>query len=193
MFSKRDYFSARRAGVTVEVSLSIILSVLVLFLVIGLFSENLKTLAANCGLANFLSKTKTENLTSRKSWGTLGDATATQVNVQVVADQGLQTYIANAQAIIEKYEKTPPATKAELEELARAALILDLADKLTTANETLAASYNIYIDHVRQTTTLEIENDSLNVHESLSILQLQHRASNVSTIKEIVDGTLTFS
>lgn len=119
MFNKELILRGRKsAGVTLELILAITLAVLVMFFILGLVGDNLKTMVANSGF---------QNMFENKQKVTYGKQNfdPTQVNVQVLADQGLtlQQYLDSAIAIITKYENTPPPNQEELEKLAQAAAV----------------------------------------------------------------------
>jgi len=94
----KSFNAARRAGVTVEVVIAIILALSVLFLVLGLFSDNLKTIADNAGINNLVKKdtsTVTANAKLNKNY------TNSVVNVQIAGQQGLQWFMNNTQKQID--------------------------------------------------------------------------------------------
>ncbi len=139
MLSKK-FFGRKKAGITVEVTLSIVLAVLVLFLTLGLFSGNLKTLVENGGIQTLFDKDASADKIAYNPKE--GDPTATQVNVQVVAEQGLEWYLTQAQEAIQMYKENPPTTQEQIEDLAKAATIAKILGKLENADE--AAFYKAY-------------------------------------------------
>lgn len=117
----------KKAAITIEVTLSVALSILVLFLALGLFSDNLATMAANSGLQNLFNKSQkttysTQTVNPTKTSINVNETS--QENVQVVASQGitLAEYLEQAQKTIDKYKATPPTDQAQMEDLARAEL-----------------------------------------------------------------------
>ena len=108
----------RKAGITIEVAIAIALSVAVLFLVLGMFSDNLQTMATKSGLAKQTDTNATEN---KVAYAAGGNPTATQINVQLVGDQGtLAWYNAQAKTTIENLGAKANLTDQELVDLARA-------------------------------------------------------------------------
>ena len=142
--SSRKFYGKKNASITIEVSLSVALTVVVLFLVLGLFSDNLQTMAANSGIRNLFNRENEIAKTNPDSWGTsstrttvgVHDSTASQENIQVVAEQGLDYYVAQAEATISKYLETPPTTAAQMEDLAKALTIaaINNRNKITELN-----------------------------------------------------------
>lgn len=118
MLGKSFKAGFKKAEVTIEITLSIALSIVVLFLVLGLFSENLSTMAANSGLRNLFNRDNSTAKTAYNNWNV--NPTTSQVDVQISGDQGLDYYLTRAQAVIEKYRNNPPTTKAQAEEEAKA-------------------------------------------------------------------------
>ncbi len=133
------------AGITIEVTLSVALSILVLFLALGLFSDNLATMAANSGIQNLFNRNNEIAKTKQDTWGI--HPTKTQVNVQVVADQGLSWYLTQAQEKIAYYNQNPPTTQAQVEDLAKQLTIAKigaLTTDSTGATIDFASYYKTY-------------------------------------------------
>lgn len=111
----------RNAEVTIEITLSIALSVIVLFLALGLFSSNLSTMAANSGIRRLFNNNSATK-TVQQNWG--NNPTASQVNVQIVADQGelktLADYTNWATTIIDQYKDRTDLTPSQQQDLAKA-------------------------------------------------------------------------
>ena len=105
--------------VSIEIILSIALSVVALFFILGLFSDNLHTMATTGKLAQMNNNNETKTQFAE------GNPTKTEINVQLVGDQGtLAWYNAQAKATIEQLgAKTTPLTSQELTDLARALTI----------------------------------------------------------------------
>lgn len=94
--------SRKSGAITVEVAIGIALAVIVVLVALGLFSENLATMISSSGFANMF---KNSNKTTYSSFSS--DYTNSQVNVQLIGEQGLAMLrnIANNKAIeqIDKY------------------------------------------------------------------------------------------
>lgn len=108
----REFNRRKKASISMEMLLSIILAVGVLFLVLGLFNNNLKDMTAHGGLNNLFRKSSATayeqgaafRQDSSKSY------TNSQVNVKIVAEQGLQWYMDNTQAGIDSLYTTSLTT-----------------------------------------------------------------------------------
>lgn len=138
MFNKEFNIRARRAGgVTLELILAITLAVLVLFFILGLFGDNLKGMVASSRITNMFDNTQKASY-AKEAFD------PTQVNVQVLAEQGLTLpqYLDNANAIIKKYETTPPPNQEELQKLAQAATVAKIITKTISGGyQTQTLSY----------------------------------------------------
>lgn len=92
----------KSGAITVEVAIGIALAVIVVIVALGLFSENLSNMVSSSGFANMF---KNQNKTTYSSFDR--DYTNSQVNVQLIGEQGLAMLrnIANNKAIsqIDKY------------------------------------------------------------------------------------------
>ena len=118
--------NAKPAGITIEVALAALLSVTVLILVLGLFSQNLQVMAANSNINNlFNNSNRISNSGFNRDYSkSVVNVTTSQQSVGTVGDQGLelQKIHANAQAAIEKYalaSKTTPLSVADTIDLAK--------------------------------------------------------------------------
>lgn len=128
-------FRARKASISIEVSLSVLLASAVLIIALGLFSENLRAMALSSNMTNFFkgNRAKTANTymdtNPIENRVTVAQLPAAQ-NVGIVGDQG-QTIesIHNAaqQAIIALAQKPQPLTDN--------ADIINLAEQLTILAE----------------------------------------------------------
>lgn len=137
MFEIKINTGKKSAEVSVELSLSIIMSVAVLFIGLGLFSKNLENIAIASGMKNLFNSEKAVKTFDDDAKLYAGNnPTKTQINVQLVADQGLNYYLSGAQATIKKYKATPPENQSQTEDLARAATIAKIFDILEPADET---------------------------------------------------------
>lgn len=125
MFNK---FRARKASISIEVSLSVLLASAVLIIALGLFSENLKAMALNSSMTNFFkgNRAKTAN-TFMDSNAVNNRVTVAQLpaaqNVGIVGDQGqtVESEHSSAQATIEALAKLPqPLSGQQLIDLALA-------------------------------------------------------------------------
>ena len=88
---------AKSAGVSLEMLLMIVLALGVLFLVLGIFNDNLKEMNSASGSNNLFNKTHATKYST-----TSVDYTTSQVNVQIAGSQGLTT-------VIPKYKATAEA------------------------------------------------------------------------------------
>jgi len=87
---------------TTEVVLSILVAVMSIYLVLNLFGKNIQTVVENSGLYK-VTHLDNEKKTAFEPMDT--DPTKTQINVQIVADQGsLAELHGDAAATIERYE-----------------------------------------------------------------------------------------
>lgn len=192
MLSRRNYKNYKAAGVTIEVSLAMALGIVVLFLAIGIFSDNLKAMVAASGIQHLLNNdaqaTKVGGWGNTKPLTVANDPTQSQDNVQVVADQGLTLgqYIANAQASINKYLTTPPTNEAQMEDLAKALTILSVNAGTTS---------NIYPDLRRQYVSISLNNGAVGtttVKSSGKVINYTYSQSNstdtakLSVVKDVM-------
>ena len=138
----------RSAAITVEITLSLALSLLVLFLSLGLVFNNFKSMADSGGMHNMFNK---DNAVAKTFTNTAKDKRydPTQVTVQVVADQGLTDYMANAQATIDMYKNKTTLTPEEASKLAQA-LTIDAIGKgnagTSNPNTSVATGHGILIN-----------------------------------------------
>ncbi len=98
----------KSAMVTMEVLLAIILTLGALFLVLGLFNNNLKEMVDNSGFQSLFKK----DVTATAYENTNKDYTNSQLNVQIAGQQGLQWYMDKTQDLIDvfvaKSAENPP-------------------------------------------------------------------------------------
>lgn len=151
MFEIKRNTGKKSAEVSVELSLSIVMSVAVLFIGLGLFSKNLENIAIASGMKNLFNSEKAVKTFDDDAKLYAGNnPTKTQINVQLVADQGLNYYLSSAQATIKKYKATPPENQSQTEDLAKAATVARLFDILEPSDETaFYRDYGINIDENR--------------------------------------------
>jgi hypothetical protein len=188
---------ARTAGITVEVTLSLALAIVSLFLVLSLFASNLSTMATNSGIKNLFSRDNELAKTAQTKWTkhptdtTVTVSDNSQENVQIVADQGLtlDEYIANAQATIDKYKETPPTTLSEIEDLAKAVTIAKINSNTTLDYAYYYQTYGInartnsYVTTVTnngQTYSLSFESVAANTSDSTSKLDITKYITNTN-------------
>lgn len=184
MLKRRNYKNFKSAGITVEVSLAMALGIVVLFLAIGIFSDNLKTMVSASGIQNLFkqnsnsAKTHYDTQSTDYSGSQIAVANkppSSQENEQIMGDQGLtlntlQDYLDNSQATIDKYTKNPPTTEAQLEDLAKAATIKKVNDSssLTQQEKTLLIQNNITINVTNGQTTIN-NSKTINYSHSAAI------------------------
>lgn len=144
----------KNAELTVEIGLSLALTIVALFLVLGLFSQNLKSMVDASGMKKNLFNKNTIAKTTYDNHSV--DYTASQVNVEVVADQGLDWYLTNAQERIDNYLQTPPATPSEISDFAKAETIKTVNDvsSITSKENDLINALNISINPLKGQTII---------------------------------------
>lgn len=148
MLSKR-FSRTRGAEVTVEIALSLGLSLVVLFLVLALFSDNLQSMAVNGGINNLFNRKNEIAKTQNDSWGI--DPTKTQIAVQTIGDQGLNDYVNRAKDKCKTYYTANPTTQAQIEDLAKALTILSVNVNSTSLNSKYKTSdYNVDLDSLKK-------------------------------------------
>ncbi len=128
---------AIKAEVTVEAVISIVMVTGVIFLLLGVFGNNLSILFTNNGMADIYKKHSTK--TDYENWE--NDPTKSQVAVQegqMVADQGLSWYHSQAKKTIEELAKLSPLTEAQKLDLAKALTIYAYSDTETSAMYSLS-------------------------------------------------------
>lgn len=111
------------AEVTVEIGLSLALSIVVLILALGLFNDNIKSMASNGGIRNLFKSNEIAKVeTDKANWG--NNPARTEIHVQVVADQGLSGYVNKAKDKCKTYALTNPTTEAQVEDMAKQLTVL---------------------------------------------------------------------
>lgn len=128
--------SSRKAAITVEISLSILLAIGVLFLALRLFSNNLKEMADNSGIHNMFQKNTTASTFGNDPTSTSVTVakipTQTQIPVEIVAEQGLSDYHKEAQDTIETLAaKASPLSAQDAVNLAQALTVFAESDAST--------------------------------------------------------------
>lgn len=195
MFSKSSIGRRKSAGITIEVTLSVALSVLVLFLVLGLFSDNLATMAANSGIQNLFNRNNEAAKTQPDKWGIHPTATkveVSQVNVQVVADQGLtlEQYILQAQSKVAYYKEHPPTTQAEIEDLAKQLTILKVCN-VSTNSTGASVDYSYYYKTYKIRVDIDRVEDSYKTSIDTKIITGDYDTNQVdyqlNVIKDVIN------
>lgn len=186
--SGKNGINSRQAGVTVETTLSILLAVVVLFLILGLFSNNLKEMIANSNMSRLFVNNANSKTVNQK-WGV--DPTKTQVDVKIVADQGLDYYLTQAQQTIAKYKATPPQNESEIEDLAKAATIAKIVNGtsgLSQEDEKLFyKSYGISIDTTSAFTTKVTTVNKIISYSTGSMLE--NESEKLNAVKKVTSAT----
>lgn len=156
----------RKAEITIEITLSVALSIVVLFLVLGLFSDNLSTMAANSGIKHLFNNNSSAK-TMQTNWNV--NPTQTQMNVQTIADQGLQGYVNNAQTTISKYVQNAPTTEAQIEDMAKKLTILAINANSFDGNKLKTKYYsgdtNITPNQINNLKTMYLSKYQLNLQD----------------------------
>lgn len=195
MFGISKKLKSKKAGITIEIALSLALMVVVLFLVLGLFSNNLQAIAKNSGILNFFNKKNEISKTFNTADYQKVDPTQTQVNVQVVADQGLDFYLAKAQATVDQYKNaTTPLSQQQIEDLARAITALSYDDRAKNPNDAalypdLRSKYKISVlsqkSGVDNSSTTLIKNIGQNGETIVNSLTYDNSSDELTGIKNI--------
>lgn len=173
----------RKAAISTEVAIGIVLTVAVLFLAMGLFNGNLKNMLANSGISNLWSNNGQKADWSQKK---AVDLTQAQKFVQLTGEQGLEDYLTRAQAAIEKYKANPPKTEAEVEDLAKQATIAKIGDVLSSEDKLFFQDkYNIKIDDkVNYETKITNTNKRISFNDKRNF-DLNEPLDQLSVIREI--------
>ena len=148
MLERKKFIGSKSAAISIEITLSLVMSVVALFFVLGLFGNNLQEMAQASGINNLFNRdNNVEKTFDADSAKYVAGSTPTQVNVQLVGDQGLNYFITNAQATISKYKENPPENQSEIEDLAKAVAIAKIMGTLSPNDELLFdKGYKIYIE-----------------------------------------------
>lgn len=126
-------FVKRKASVSIEFVLSALLGIVVLFMVLGLFSNNLEAMTSNSGIKGiFHNSTEQANFApSRTTYDVSTDnhtVTKAQIEVSIVGDQGLQWFKNQALTTIQRLEAQPNLTEGQEADLAKALTILAITN-----------------------------------------------------------------
>lgn len=186
----------KKAAITIEVTLSVALSILVLFLALGLFSDNLATMAANSGLQNLFNKSQkttysTQTVNPTKTAINVNELS--QENVQVVASQGitLAEYLEQAQKTIDKYKATPPTDQAQMEDLARAELAKLIgtgSSSLTSEDINLCINNKIAVKYLPSTETYK----AITNNGTAKTLTVEYNSDQINSIRSALNTSNTF-
>ncbi len=191
----------KSAGVTVELMLAITLAIVVLFFILNIFGDNLKTMVTSSQMSNVWDNEHKTTYSTQKY-------DPTSVNVQVLAEQGntLEWYIEQATEQINKYKDTPPATLAEVEDLAKWATIARITKQTNILPVELETkfykAYGISIDNLYtyatqikpNPSTSIITNAGTNTNEyftydnSIGKQDLNSAAAQLNYVKSVYDA-----
>lgn len=108
----------KQGGITMEVVFSILLGLGVLFLVLGLFSDNLKGMITQSNMSNMFNNNGQKTAFELQKT----DPTGNQINVaetQIAGEHGLSWYNETAKSKIEELSKISPLTDAQKIDLAK--------------------------------------------------------------------------
>lgn len=179
------YNGKKAAGVTVETTLAILLAVVVLFFVLSIFGDNLKTMVANSGIQRMYTN-------DQKTTYSTQQYDPTQVNVQVLAEQGntLNTLDDFKQAATEKinhYKDNPPQNADEVLDLAKWATIarITAGSTILTSSDygTLLAPNGINIDNL-ETYSTTVGTARINGRELTINKQFSYIPTNINATAE---------
>lgn len=184
MLDIKSYRNSRRAAITVEMALAASLGVLVLFLIIGLFSNTIKDMIASSNISRMYTNNSARTADTNKRWTV--DPTGTQVNVQLVGEQGLQWYLTHAQAIINNYKQTPPQNDAQKQDLAKQLTIANIGNIWNSDYTNLRQHYgiDIYITEDMFKTTI----NGKTLYFNSQYANLDSPESQLNAIKEVVNN-----
>lgn len=194
MISKVSSGNRKNGEITVEVTLSVVLTVVVLFLVLALFSDNLSTMAANSGIRNMFNR---GNVTS--NWGTQGsnktevnvnNPNSTQVDYEIVADQGLDYYKARSQALIDYYNSIAPATLTapQKENLAKAATIATILNNGKSSSSSVSSvNYDMYLNQYGIDVTFRPASELYNTSVNGQTYQYNYDLDKLAAINQIIN------
>jgi hypothetical protein len=153
MLNREIIKNRKRSEISVEMCISIALAVVVLFVVVGLFNNNLQAMVASSNMSNMWNNTQKTTYSTQTEDPTKNSAIGSQVNVQVLAEQGglntLDDYINAAIANVDYYDKNPPTTEDSVEDLAKCLTILKMTKGITVYDQhdgtNLATTHGIKI------------------------------------------------
>lgn len=200
MVSCRRIVVGRKANVSMEFVLSTMLGVMVLILVLGLFNQNLATMANSGGINNIYNRDKiTEYKGANKDYSGSGVNApntsalgSSEVFVPTLGSQGLEWYISEALKTIDKIAALPQPLTSRNDQL-------DFAEALTILNAAKPEALNDSIISLKnqnaiKTTIkrgLEIQittpNDNFNFSVPNTIDYSQPNNEKITNIKTIQD------
>lgn len=178
----------RKAAVSTELVIGIALAVVALFLVIGLFNNNLKNMIVNSNISRMWG-----NNAQKTDWNE--DPSQAQQLVQLTGSQGLEYYLTQAQDAIAKYKANPPKNEAEMEDLAKQATIAKIigyygdSPGLSAEDEIyFSDTYKIFIDLNYGETSIG-DNKKIYYNQNNGINALPDKNVKLLVAKEITSGT----
>lgn len=136
---------ARLAGLTMEVAVASLMAITVLFLTLGLFSDNLKVMAESGNIKNLFQRNS--SLTLNNNFAKDYNSKNSQVNVQIVGEQGvtIEYYMTQAEnaikAITDKYADPANISDEDLKALAKNITMLKIGNKLAGDSLSIAQKY----------------------------------------------------
>lgn len=109
MSGSGKWLFSRKAGVTIEVVLAVLLATTVLLLVIGLFNNNLLTMADSGGINNLFNQNNTANDSFSKDYSNSQVTVhqATQQNIPTIGEQGLEYILGQIETELAKLLAKP--------------------------------------------------------------------------------------
>lgn len=182
--------NSRRAAITVEMALAASLGVLVLFLMIGLFSNTIKDMIASSNMSRMYTNNSARTADTNKRWTV--DPTGTQVNVQLVGEQGLQWYLTQAQTRINDYKKTPPQSESQKQDLAKQLTIARIGQIWDSGYTNLCHLYGISISLTSISgfmTTINGKSLYFNTQEAAPDAISSSPDIQLSIVKEVVNNS----
>lgn len=122
----------KKAGITIEVMLSASLAIVVLFLILGLFGNNLKTMMTGSGFKRVFTNNTTSADQSFDEYTNSKEIVSSQGNYRIVGEQGVEKTVADweieAQGEVDKLKDKTSLTDAERMNLAKWLTILGMAN-----------------------------------------------------------------
>lgn len=128
----------RKASVSIEFVLSALLGIVVLFMVLGLFSNNLEAMTSNSGMKGlFHNSTEQANFApSRTTYEVSTDnhtVTKAQIEVSIVGDQGLEWFKKQALVTIQRLGPQTTLTAGQMADLKSALTVYAVANSTTSS------------------------------------------------------------
>lgn len=161
MFAKWFGKKNENAGVKIEISSSVVLTV-VIMLSIGLFGDNPQNTTGNICAKNSSS------------------------NYFTITNKGLNHYITQSQSIINKYKRTIASSDNQLEELTKAVTVAKISGRLNPNDERFVyLAYGINVNTLTNVTYINNEKKLVFNEEEI---YLKTDKNKLSAIKEVVTG-----